>query len=63
MHTNIQRACLGGRCLLGFMHGLAGSAALLVLAATSINDPLHSILYVVVFGVGSIVGMAGAVLP
>jgi ABC-type nickel/cobalt efflux system permease component RcnA len=42
----------------GFMHGLAGSAALLVLAATSINDPSHNILYVVVFGVGSIVGMA-----
>jgi len=42
----------------GFMHGLAGSAALLVLAASAISDPIHSILYVVVFGFGSIIGMA-----
>ncbi len=42
----------------GLMHGMAGSAALMVLAATSIADPLYGAWYVVVFGVGSIVGMA-----
>lgn len=44
--------------LVGFMHGMAGSAALLVLAASQAISPLYGILYVVLFGVGSMVGMA-----
>ena len=44
--------------LVGTMHGLAGSAALVVLAASSIDSPLIGMLYVVLFGVGSIAGMA-----
>lgn len=41
----------------GLMHGLAGSAALLVLAVSRANDPLVALGYVLVFGIGSIVGM------
>ena len=41
----------------GLMHGLAGSAALLVLAVSRANDPLVALGYVLVFGIGSIAGM------
>ena len=44
--------------LVGMMHGMAGSAALLVLTASSVQEPLLGLGYVVLFGVGSIVGMA-----
>ncbi len=44
--------------IVGMMHGLAGSAALLVVATAAIRDPLTGLLYVLVFGVGSIAGMA-----
>jgi ABC-type nickel/cobalt efflux system permease component RcnA len=44
--------------LVGTMHGIAGSAALVVLTATSIESPLWAIGYVVLFGLGSVIGMA-----
>jgi ABC-type nickel/cobalt efflux system permease component RcnA len=44
--------------LVGTMHGMAGSAALVVLAASSIESPLAGLGYVLVFGLGSVVGMA-----
>lgn len=42
----------------GMMHGLAGSAALVVLAATALRSPLEGLIYVALFGLGSLVGMA-----
>lgn len=44
--------------LVGMMHGLAGSAALVVLASSAVNDPATGFAYVVLFGLGSVVGMA-----
>ncbi|MBF0247948.1 MAG: urease accessory protein [Alphaproteobacteria bacterium] len=44
--------------LVGMMHGMAGSAALLVLAASTAPTGESGLLYVVVFGSGSILGMA-----
>jgi len=41
----------------GLMHGMAGSAALVVLASTAATSPLWGITYIVVFGLGSIAGM------
>lgn len=41
----------------GLMHGMAGSAALLVLAVSQAANPLSGLLYVALFGVGSMVGM------
>jgi len=41
----------------GLMHGMAGSAALLVLAATQAASPAAGLLYVVLFGIGSMIGM------
>lgn len=43
--------------LVGAMHGLAGSAALTLLVLTQINSTALGLLYLAVFGIGSIVGM------
>ena len=40
------------------MHGLAGSAALVVVAATALRSPLEGLTYVILFGLGSVAGMA-----
>jgi cytochrome c biogenesis protein CcdA len=41
----------------GLMHGMAGSAALLVLAVSQAREPLQGLLYVALFGIGSMIGM------
>ncbi|MDW3204859.1 MAG: sulfite exporter TauE/SafE family protein [Alphaproteobacteria bacterium] len=43
---------------IGMTHGLAGSAALLVLTAAGLQSPWMGVLYVLLFGVGSVLGMA-----
>ena len=43
--------------IVGAVHGLAGSAALTLLVLTQIESPLLGLLYLVVFGIGSILGM------
>lgn len=43
--------------LVGLMHGMAGSAALLVLAVSQAKDPVQGLFYVLLFGVGSMIGM------
>lgn len=43
--------------LVGLMHGMAGSAALLVLAASQAASPAAGLGYVALFGVGSMIGM------
>ena len=42
----------------GMMHGLAGSAALILLTLESATSPAIGLLYVALFGLGSIAGMA-----
>ena len=42
----------------GFMHGMAGSAALILLTLHETISPLVGILYILLFGLGSMVGMA-----
>ena len=44
--------------LVGMMHGMAGSAALLVLTASTAPTITSGFLYVVLFGIGSMFGMA-----
>jgi hypothetical protein len=43
--------------LVGLMHGMAGSAALLLLAASQASSPAIGLGYVALFGVGSMIGM------
>jgi hypothetical protein len=42
----------------GVMHGMAGSAALILLTLQSVHSPLTGMVYILLFGVGSIAGMA-----
>ncbi len=44
--------------LVGLMHGTAGSAALILLTLNTITMPLWGVIYIAIFGVGSILGMA-----
>jgi high-affinity nickel permease len=44
--------------LVGVVHGLAGSAAIALLVMTTIRDPAWAIVYLLVFGVGTIAGMS-----
>jgi len=44
--------------LVGLMHGMAGSAALILLTLQTVNSPWTGMLYIALFGVGSIAGMA-----
>jgi sulfite exporter TauE/SafE len=43
--------------LVGMVHGLAGSAALMLLVLTTIPSPLAGLAYIFIFGVGSVGGM------
>ncbi len=47
-----------GSMLIGMLHGLAGSAALALLALGVLPTPIMQIAYIAVFGIGSIAGMA-----
>lgn len=43
--------------LVGLMHGMAGSAALLVLTVSQAANPVAGLGYVALFGIGSMIGM------
>jgi ABC-type nickel/cobalt efflux system permease component RcnA len=43
--------------VVGMVHGLAGSAALMLLVLSTIESPLGALLYIVIFGLGSVGGM------
>ena len=43
--------------IVGMIHGLAGSAALMLLVVPTISSPVLAMTYILVFGVGSIGGM------
>ncbi len=44
--------------VVGLIHGMAGSAALLVIAVSQVSNPVYGLLYLVLFGVGSMIGMS-----
>lgn len=43
--------------VIGLVHGLAGSAAVALLVLSTIRSPLWAIAYLLIFGIGTIVGM------
>jgi len=43
--------------LMGMLHGMAGSAALMLLVLATIPSPLGALAYILVFGIGSTAGM------
>ena len=57
-HVHAHASGLPVRTLLvGMVHGLAGSTALVILTASTVQDPVMGLLYVALFGLGSIAGM------
>ena len=53
-HThNTSRAAFG----VGLIHGLAGSGALVVLVISQMKTPFEGLMYILIFGLGSIFGM------
>lgn len=44
--------------LVGMVHGMAGTAALVLLSVEALHSPAQGLAYIAVFGVGSILGMA-----
>ena len=48
-----------GPMLLGMAHGLAGTAGLMLLILATIPTRLFGIIYLLIFGTGALVGMAG----
>jgi hypothetical protein len=57
-HDHPHPRGLAARALLvGMMHGMAGSAALILLGLEAMRSPVWAFAYIAVFGIGSIVGM------
>jgi len=57
-HSHAHSLQLGTRpLLLGMVHGLAGSAALMLLVLTTIPSTPLGLMYIVIFGCGSVIGM------
>ena len=58
-HDHVHARGLPVRALaVGLMHGLAGSAALILLTAGQIDSLLLALAYLALFGIGSMIGMA-----
>lgn len=55
-HSHWWRGSLRPLCI-GMAHGLAGSAALLLIVVASANSVVDGLIYIAVFGCGSILGM------
>lgn len=57
-HTHTKSKQLTWRALfVGILHGMAGSSALILLTLETIKTPLQGVVYILLFGFGSIVGM------
>ncbi|MGG1685148.1 urease accessory protein UreH [Pseudalkalibacillus sp. NRS-1564] len=52
-HTYVQFG------VIGFIHGLAGSAAMILLTMSTVETMFQGAIYILVFGVGTCVGMLG----
>ncbi len=56
-HTHHDLSFSPRALIIGMVHGLAGSAALMLLVIPTIDSKIFGLLYVFVFGIGSIGGM------
>lgn len=60
-HLHVGRRALAWRPLaVGLVHGLAGSGALTAIAFAKLPTPASQLVYIALFGLGSVVGMATA---
>lgn len=51
-HTHIHKSFF-----IGLIHGLSGSAALMLLVLATVKSTFEGLMYVAIFGIGSIIGM------
>jgi len=56
-HSDSEAWLVARPLLVGMVHGLAGSAPLLLVTLAVVSSPLAALLYISVFGVGSMMGM------
>ncbi len=56
-HVSWKQVLDGRALLVGMVHGMAGTAALVLLTLQTLHDVWLGLLYIVVFGIGSIAGM------
>lgn len=57
-HAHPHKLPVARPVLVGVVHGLAGSAAVALLVLTTIREPGYALSYLVIFGLGTILGMA-----
>jgi len=57
LHRHMHRPIPMRALLVGMVHGLAGSSALVLLTLEQIKSPWLGLVYVLLFGLGSIIGM------
>ena len=57
-HQHFEWRQLGTRSMLvGIVHGMAGSAALTLLVLSTLSSTMDGLLYILIFGIGSMLGM------
>jgi high-affinity nickel-transport protein len=56
-HSHEETGLLRSLCV-GVVHGLAGSAAVVLLVLATIREPLWAIFYLLIFGLGTVLGMS-----
>jgi len=56
-HSHVHETFPFRTLFIGLMHGLAGSAALIILTLNTTESVTFSMLYIALFGIGSILGM------
>ena len=44
--------------LIGMLHGLAGSAVIMLLVLSTVSSAIYGLVYIVLFGIGTMIGMA-----
>jgi ABC-type nickel/cobalt efflux system permease component RcnA len=52
-----QNSSYGKSLFMGLIHGLSGSAAMVLLTMSTVNSAWEGSLYILIFGVGTVVGM------
>jgi len=57
-HSHSEGWLVARPLLVGMVHGLAGSAPLLLLTLAVVSSPLAAFFYIAIFGIGSMTGMA-----
>ena len=59
-HNHSETANYKTAFWVGLVHGLAGSGSLVILVISQMKTPLEGLVYILIFGIGSILGMFAA---